>query len=276
LAIFDVKETPTLKFQIGLYRGFYRLIFLLLAIGLSSCEDLPVGHDSDVLSFPVGRSFLSASTVKVTIAEEEYQTNFEFDQCGGYWVHIPKSDLKPGDNINIRFARKREELELFSEMVGDKEAWVSPSLYIDSDNEKLIAKALELTEGVSGHVEMAKRIQVYVVGHVYLKVYFDASLDKASITDELGYGTCMNSSRVFVALCRAVNIPARSVWGVVNAHNDIGGYNNHHQWAEMLDESGFWHPMDFGYTTYFDLNDIRYTDLLYAAIITSCLKICDT
>jgi hypothetical protein len=240
----------------------------LLAIamfGLFSCEEEPVGHNSDVLSFPVGRSFLSASTIDVTIADKAYHTNFEFDNCGGYWLHIPKSEVVPGDNIKIRFARKSEDLQLFLEIVGDKQEWVSPSVFIDSDHEVLVAKARELTDGVSGDIEKAKRIQTYVVGHVYLKIYFDASHDKASLTNELGYGTCMNSSRLFVALCRAVNIPARTVWGVVNAHDDIGGYTNHHQWAEMLDESGFWHPMDFGYTTYFDLNDITYTDLLYAA-----------
>jgi hypothetical protein len=82
----------------------------------------------------------------------------------------------------------------------------------------------------------------------------------------------MNCSRLFVALCRAVNIPARTVWGVVHAHDGIGGYNNHHQWAEMLDEDGFWHPADFGYTTYFNLNDIRYLDLLYAAEENTIIK----
>ncbi len=237
----------------------------MAVIGLSSCEDVPIGHDSDVLSFPVGRSFLSASTTRVTIAGKEYHAIFEFDSCGGYWLHIPKSEVSPGDNINVCFTRKSEELQLFSEKTGDKKDWVSPSIFIDSDNEMLAAKAKMLTDEIDGRLAKARRIQIYVMDHVRLKIYFDASLDKASITDDLGYGTCMNSSRLFVAICRAVNIPARTVWGVVHEYDGTALYNNHHQWAEMLDESGFWHPMDFGYTTYFDLNDIRYTDLIYAA-----------
>jgi len=33
----------------------------------------------------------------------------------------------------------------------------------------------------------------------------------------------------------------------------------------VLDDSGYWHAADFGYTIDFDLNDIRYLDLIYAA-----------
>jgi len=237
----------------------------LVILFTSSCEKDPIGNHADHLSFPVGRSFLSASSVDISIAGQAYEADFAFDSCGGYWLHIPKSALSSGDQIKIRFTRKREELQLFSQLSGYKQDWLRPSPTIDSDHEELKRIAQEITEGYDTNIEKAKRIQVYVVGHVYLKIYFDASLDKASTTNQLGYGTCMNSSKLFVALCRAVNIPARSVWGVVHAHDGLGGYNNHHQWAEMLDENGYWHPMDFGYTTHFDLNDIRYLDLLYAA-----------
>jgi hypothetical protein len=247
-------------------------LFFLSVIMLFSCEEEPIGFNSDYLSFPAGRSFLSASSVDVTVADVKYDAEYTFDSCGGYWIHIPKADVSKGDNIKIRFARKMEELSLFSEISGDNPDWISPSEYIDSDHEEIVAKAKQLAEGLSSNVEKAKMMHNYVVYHVYLKIYMDASLDKASKTNEMGYGTCMNSSRLYVALCRAVNVPARSVWGVVNAHDDIGGYNNHHQWAEILDESGYWHASDFGYTIDFDLNDIRYLDLIYAAEENTIIK----
>ncbi len=250
----------------------YSFLWIIAVLTLSSCEKEPIGHDSDILSFPVGRSFLSASTVNVSLADVNYDANYTFDSCGGYWVHIPKALVSDGDKIKIRFARIREDLQLFSEQTGDKPDWVTPSEYIDSGHEDIVAKADELTAGLSSNIEKARMLQNYVAQHVYLKIYMDASLDKASITNELGYGTCMNSSRLYIALCRAVNIPARSVWGVVNAHDDIGGYNNHHQWAEILGNSGYWHPCDFGYTIDFDLNDIRYLDLLYAAEENTIIK----
>lgn len=241
------------------------LAFTSALVTLWSCEKIPLGHDSDVLAIPVGRSFHHGGSVDIRISGEIYEPDFVFDSCGGYWIFIHKSQLTSGDELKIRFTRRNQELVLFSEIAGDKADWVSPSLYIDSDHEVIAARAGELCEGLSTRLEKGKMIHNYVYNHVGLKIYRDASLDRASLTEELGYGTCMNASRLFVALCRAADVPARTVWGIVNAHDEIGGYNNHHQWAESLDDSGSWHVADFGYTIDFDLNDIRYLDLIYAA-----------
>lgn len=247
-------------------------LIIMAAFALSSCEKVPLGHDSDYLAIPVGRSFLQSSSVDVRIGGETYESDFSFDSCGGYWIYIHKSMLSNGDEVKVCFTRRNEDLVLFPEIVGEKQEWVSPSHYIDSDHETIVAKATELCEGLTSRLDKAKMLHNYVYNHVALKIFFDASLDNASTTEALGYGTCMNSSRLFIALCRAVNVPARSVWGIVNAHEDIGGYNNHHQWAESLDDSGNWHAADFGYTIDFDLNDIRYLDLIYAAEENSILR----
>jgi len=61
--------------------------------------------------------------------------------------------------------------------------------------------------------------------------------------------------------------------GIANLGDGIiGGYNNHHQWAESLGDSGYRYAMDFGYTIDFDLNNIRYLELIYAAEENSILK----
>ena len=78
----------------------------------------------------------------------------------------------------------------------------------------------------------------------------------------MGYGTCVNYARLFVALCRAAHVPARTVWGII--YNN-GVYDHHHEWAEFLDDDGYWHPLDLTFTTAFDLSDIRYLDLIYAS-----------
>jgi hypothetical protein len=127
------------------------------------------------------------------------------------------------------------------------------------------SKAEELTKDFQSNIDKAKQVQQFVIRHVALKIYRDSFLEKASGTYDLGYGTCINFSRLYIALCRAAGIPARSVWGVIYGYTNDNIYDYHHQWAEIQDEEGYWHPADFNYTKNFDLNDIRYLDLLYAA-----------
>ena len=238
----------------------------------ASCEKDNPGNPPDFLVFPVGRSFLSSSTFHIEIDENTYVSDFIFDSCGGYWLQIPVPEISGNNSITIQITRRKDEMNLFPGIVGDSQNWISSSYYIDSDHEDIITKANELTFGLSLNSEKAKVIQQFVLSHVEMNIYKDAFLDKASITYKLGYGTCMNYSRLFVALCRAVNIPSRTVWGVVYGHNNNNIYDYHHQWAEVLDETGYWHQLDFNYTTNSDLNDIRYLDLIYSAEENSIVK----
>lgn len=238
----------------------FGLITLLL---LSGCEKNNNAPKSDILIFPLGRSFVGASSVDIMIGGTRYDQEPVFDSCGGYWLKLSKSSLTGGENITVRFTRKKGDLELFKDSVGELQKWLNPSYYIDCDNETLVSKASELTQGLTTHIEKAKAIQQFVISHVKLNIYKDSFLDKASRTYELGYGTCMNFSRLYVALCRAAGVPARTIWGIIYGEDHT--YENHHEWAEILDESGYWHPADFSYSTNFNLNDIRYLDLIYAA-----------
>jgi len=255
--------------------GIEALFIFTLIVILTSCEKNSNEPQSDFLIFPVGRSFLNTSSINIKIGDAKFNSDldFVFDSCGGYWLQIPKSTIFDNESIVITITRKKGDMELFSEIVGHKQDWISPSYYIDSDNENIVLKANELTKELITSIEKAKAIQQFVINHVEINIiYKDSFLDKASKTYELGYGTCINFSRLYVALCRAANIPARTVWGIVYGYNNDNIYDYHHQWGEILDESGYWHPSDFNYTTSFDLNDIRYLDLIYAAEENTIIK----
>ena len=235
------------------------LINLLLVP--TGCEKDNTSHDSMI--FPLGRSFLGPSSVEVLIDGKKFDQDPVFDSCGGYWLEIPKSALSKGEDITVRFTRKRGDLQFFQESAEQGQKWTSPSYFIDCDNPTLVSKANELTAGLTTNTEKAKAIQQFVIAYVKLNIYKDSFLDKASKTYDLGYGTCMNFSRLYVALCRAVKIPARTIWGVI--YGESNTYRDHHQWAEIQDDSDYWHPADFSYSTSFNLNDVRYLDLIYAA-----------
>ncbi|MCX6238720.1 MAG: transglutaminase-like domain-containing protein [Bacteroidia bacterium] len=249
----------------------YSLYIILVIYSLSGCkkDNEPI---SSFFLFPAGRSFLGTSEIKVSINDIEYKPDTIFDSCGSYWLKIQKVDLPKSGRICIQYTRKKGELFFFKETAVDRQKWITESSYIDCNNIALKAKAIELTKDYQNNIDKAKQIHHFLIYHLILKNYQDSFLEKASRTLELGYGTCMNFSRLYVALCRAANIPARTIWGIVYDHDGGTIYDYHHQWAEVLDDNGYWHPADFNYTTDFDLNDIRYLDLIYAAEENTVIK----
>jgi len=241
------------------------LYCMTILFTLASCEKYTIEEKAPDMQFPVGRSFLGASELDVWVDAQKIEPEMLDDSCGGYWLDF-HGDLLPGHGVlKFRFTRTRETLQLYHDPYPEDQKWLASSEFIDSDQDVLISQARELTTDLETRIEKAKSIQQFVIGHVRFQVYNNSFLDKASKTYEVKYGTCMNFSRLFIALCRAAEIPSRSVWGVVYGYDDDQLYNYHHQWAEILDESGYWHPLDFGYSRDFDLNDIRYLDLIYGA-----------
>ena len=206
----------------------------------------------------MGRSFLGETTIEVNVRNKE----IVYDTCGGYWMKIPDNQ----GTVVFTIVRKKENLNLFKDTLDRSGKWTSPSYYIDSDNDSIAKLANSITQGITSTLDKAKAIHQFVMQHFNFDPNYRKSfLDKASETLENGYGTCMNFSRIFVALCRAAGLNARTVWGIVYGYNNDNIYDYHHQWAEVQDDEGTWHPLDLDYTTNFDLNDIRYLDLIYAA-----------
>ncbi len=248
------------------------LYFILISVLLFNCKKDNNEPQSSYLLFPAGRSFLSNSEVKVSINNSAYVPENMYDSCGGYWLKIPKVDLPASGNVTILYTRKKGDLILFKDIPNAKQDWLAAAPYIDCGDEVLKAKAIDLTKDYQGNLDKAKQIHQFISSYLQLNIYRDAFQDNASRTYALGYGDCMNFSRLYIALCRAVNIPARSVWGVIYGYRNDNIYDYHHQWVEVLDENGYWHPADFKYNKKFDLNDIRYLDLLYAAEENTVVK----
>ncbi|MGB8490310.1 MAG: transglutaminase-like domain-containing protein [Bacteroidales bacterium] len=248
--------------KISIYLSIISVVLILFG-----CEKNNNGPVSSFFLFPAGRSFTGQSEIKVIINNDTV-TNPDFicDSCGGYWIKIQKSVLPAGGQIIIIYTRRKGELVLFKEPGNIGQKWLSESQFIDCNNEALKARANELTNDYLNNIDKAKQIQSFIENSMTFDPdHRDSFLEKASLTYDLKIGTCMNFSRLFVALCRAANIPARTIWGVVYDHDGGNIYDYHHQWAEVLDNTGYWHPVDFTYTKSFNLNDIRYLDLIYSA-----------
>jgi hypothetical protein len=245
-------------------------LFWLLIFLAQGCEKSYLEADSVLI--PAGRNLHGPGSVDIMLNGEKTEPELTYDQCGGYWYRIPAEALDRGDRLIITYTTMEGDTALFQEELVTSGLWLEPSYYIDSDHKEILKKAEELCHEVEGSFNSARKMQLHLSAYFGSRVYDYSFKDKASESLAIGYGTCMNFSRLFVALCRSIGIPARTVWGVVYNHDDNGIFDYHHQWAEFQDEDGHWHPLDFGYTTHMDLDDLRYIDLLYGAEENPLLK----
>jgi hypothetical protein len=239
----------------------YTMASLLLTAPLlvACCAPENASHS---LLLPVGRSVVvGGNTFQVLIDSEPYDPRVTYDSYGGYWAEIPY-DPKENSEVLLQITIEHEQPGLYREESENLERWLSPSELIDSDDPTLIAEAEKLAVDSGTAVEKARSIQDFVIRRLEFRIYRNHFCYSASDTYKMGYGTCVNYARLFVALCRAANVPARTVWGGIY---DGGVYDYHHEWAEFLDDDGYWHPLDLTFTTSFDLSDIRYLDLIYSS-----------
>jgi hypothetical protein len=235
-------------------------ILLVLLPLLTACGT--VKNVSHSLLIPVGRtSVVGGNSFQVLIDNELYDPRVTDDNYGGYWVEIP-FDPQVNSEVLLQITVRDEPGELYREKSENLQKWLNPSELIDSDDPALIAVAETLTLDDNTALEKAQHIQRFVIGYLEFRNFMNHFSYKASDTYEMGYGTCVNYARLFVALCRAAHVPARTVWGII--YNN-GVYDHHHEWAEFLDDDGYWHPLDLTFTTSFEVSDIRYLDLIYAS-----------
>jgi hypothetical protein len=217
---------------------------------------------SHSLLIPVGRTaVVGGNTFQVMVDSELFDAQPSYDGYGGYWINVPFNP-KNNSKVLLRFDISNEKNGLYREEDNDREKWVKPSALIDSNDPILVEKAKQLSVGADTTIEKARKIHEFVIGFLKFQPYGRHYLSSASETYQMGFGTCVNFARLFVALSRAANVPARTVWG---ATFNNGAYEHHHEWAEFLDDDGFWHPLDLSYTTSFNLSDVNYLDLIYSS-----------
>jgi len=125
---------------------------------------------------------------------------------------------------------------------------------IESDDPALVAKATEITEGSEDLWEATCRISHWVVENIDGSILDGSALE----TFDRKSGLCGAQSKLMAALCRAVGIPARVVWGCMYTREQ-GGSFGHHGWNEIFMGEAGWIPIDVTIheTDYVDSGHIR-------------------
>ncbi len=113
---------------------------------------------------------------------------------------------------------------------------------VDSDHPAIAKMAADVAGDVPGRYAAALRLSEAV--NRRLEKAYGASKDRASEVLAAGKGDCTEHSVLFVALARALGIPARQVHGLVYArYADAKDALYWHAWAEIL-SGGEWIALD--------------------------------
>jgi transglutaminase-like putative cysteine protease len=94
----------------------------------------------------------------------------------------------------------------------DRRLYLSPAEFIDGDHERVQAKAVEIAGAIQSPVEKARALYTLVRDGIRYDPYVDYSdpeTYRASSVLERGHAYCVGKASAYVALCRAVGIPAR-------------------------------------------------------------------
>jgi hypothetical protein len=123
--------------------------------------------------------------------------------------------------------------------------YLAPETLIESDDPTIIAEAQKAVAGVEGPRARAERLTRYVNGLLDKKP--TVSLPSAREVLRTKVGDCNEHTALFVAMARALGIPARIAVGLAYVRGAQGAFY-YHAWPEVyLDEGGdrgLWLPVD--------------------------------
>jgi transglutaminase-like putative cysteine protease len=180
----------------------------------------------------------SISTGEYRIFSDEYSNSIaEFDL----------GDLSPGQaiSLDIAYRLKVHKLEYdLSKCTGSMPSiFLSPELFIESDNPQIRSLSAELAQGHSNPCEWARSIFNYI-GDNLIYTYNGKDWGAQAALGEMG-SDCSEYSDLMVALSRAAGIPAVYLEGLVYLEPGSEALaRREHAWLEVYLPGIGWAPMD--------------------------------
>jgi hypothetical protein len=108
--------------------------------------------------------------------------------------------------------------------------WIKPSLFVQSDDKRLIDKAREIVGDETNALAASGRLAQWVYANV--RTTYSAQLTNALEVLDLMEGDCTEHSVLFIGLARALGIPAREIAGLIYVDDVKPGFY-FHQWAAV-------------------------------------------
>ncbi len=178
-------------------------------------------------------------------------------------AHFLISRLSPGKTASINITYKlivypiTANFSAFNGAAGipvTETSFLQPAPNIESNHPEIVAKAEEVISGAGDDLEKARAIYQFVQRHMRYNPNSACRNQGALTALREKVGVCEDYAALFVALCRAADIPARQVngyadpkgtgqcWNELAQAFPLRGYR--HSWAEFYLPGAGWLPAD--------------------------------
>jgi transglutaminase-like putative cysteine protease len=108
--------------------------------------------------------------------------------------------------------------------------WIKPSMFVQSDNAKLMETAKEIAGGETDALAVSNKLCRWVYDNV--RTTYSARLSNALEVLEHREGDCTEHSILYIGLARALGIPAREAAGLIYVDHPKPAFY-FHQWATV-------------------------------------------
>ncbi len=161
--------------------------------------------------------------------------------------------------IDSNVKKKMTYYEYKKSLPKNLEVYTKPTKLIDSDNENIKILASKLVEGSKDFFDLEKKLIEYVNGNVEYNlstINVEGSFSASQVL-ERKEGVCDEITILFIALNRALGIPARYVSGYSfsDLFKNEGSWLGH-AWVEVYYD-GEWIPFDLTYQEYLHLDPLH-------------------
>jgi hypothetical protein len=163
---------------------------------------------------------------------------------GNRVLYLSLSTVDTGKTIEIRSHVKRLEKSVYEDKESEIERYLEPELLVPT-NERFRTIAEEVVEGKKGDLVKARALYDHVIDRMrYMKFGKGWGKGDAVYACDVRTGNCTDFHSYFIALCRAVGIPARfAIGAAIPSERNEGGIDGYHCWAEFYTD-GKWWPVD--------------------------------
>ncbi len=194
------------------------------------------------LPFPESDDFQTVDVESIDVPG--HSEILEEHQHGNRVLFLTLGPEDSGKTVELQFGVERLEKNVYAAPPPENGAYLNPAARIPASEQfRIIAE--EVIEGKDGNLVRARALYDHTIKHMRYAKYGDGwGQGDAVYACDTRHGNCTDFHSYFIALARAVDIPARFAIGAsIPSMRDDGGVDGYHCWAEFYTD-GHWWPVD--------------------------------